>query len=101
MKREVIFTVVITLFIAPFLTTSICGEPDPNTSTFNPTDDTLVSMEGPDAAYGEREYIAIRNAGDGGIYELAGLVKFDLSSITSDTEVCYQQQMMLVLMTQA
>ena len=52
--------------------------------TFNPTDDTMIGKQYTDTIYGARDYMEIRSSSS---YTLNGLIKFDVSSIPSDTTI--------------
>ena len=61
--------------------------------TFNPTDDAYIDKSNPNLPHGAGDYydhMMIRNAygkNDSDIYQIDGLVKFDISSISQDEEI--------------
>jgi hypothetical protein len=83
-----------------FVGTSIAQVPNLNSSqngvpknlskgtyTFNPTDDSYVSTTNPDENNNNLDFMAIRNAGSGGGWMCAGVIKFDISSIPTNAVI--------------
>jgi len=89
--RDAIRKRIVVGIIALFLGTGVIPiiSADPTTLTFNPTDDAFIDNYSTNNA-GSLDYLIIRNAYgvDGSdVYEYNAFIKFDISSITTDTNL--------------
>jgi len=89
-KGTLVFAGIILLFIVPCFMHSIVGNPGSVTLTLNPTDDTYISrdLDSDNLNFNDRDFMEVENSyGAYGEWGEHSLIKFDLSSISSDVSI--------------